>query len=69
MVSKKVDQHGYEKAEVRNWIKLIITYLLMPLVLLIIGWDLAWWQGWLYSLLFVVIGIGSRVFAEKDIRD
>lgn len=65
MVSKKVDQHGYEKAEVRNWIKLIITYLLMPLVLLIIGWDLAWWQGWLYSLLFVVIGIGSRVFAEK----
>ena len=65
MVSKKVDQHGYEKAEVRNWIKLIITYLLMPLVLLIIGWDLAWWQGWLSSLLSVVIGIGSRVFAEK----
>jgi protein-S-isoprenylcysteine O-methyltransferase Ste14 len=65
MVSKKVDQHGYEKAGVLNWIKLILTYLLMPLVLLLIGWDLAWWQGWLYSVLFLVIGIGSRVLAEK----
>ncbi|WP_273565683.1 methyltransferase family protein [Maribacter halichondriae] len=65
MASKKFDQHGYEKAGALNWIKLILTYLLMPLVLLIIGWDLAWWQGWLYSVLFLVIGIGSRVLAEK----
>jgi len=65
MESKKVDQHGYEKAGALNWIKLILTYLLMPLVLLLIGWDLAWWQGWLYSVLFVAIGIGSRVLAEK----
>ena len=65
MVSKKADQHGYEKAGGLQWIKLILTYLLMPLVLLIIGWDLAWWQGWLYSVLFIVIGIGSRVLAEK----
>ncbi|WP_297798278.1 isoprenylcysteine carboxylmethyltransferase family protein [uncultured Eudoraea sp.] len=65
MVSKKVDQHGYEKAGARYWIGLILTYFLMPLVLLIIGWDLAWWQGWLYSVLFLVIGIGSRVLAEK----
>ena len=48
-----------------KWVKLILTYLLMPLVLLLIGWDLAWWQGWLYSVLFLVIGIGSRVLAEK----
>ena len=65
MVSKKVDQHGHEKVGVLNWIKLILTYLMMPLVLLLFGWDLAWWQGWLYSVLFLVIGIGSRVFAEK----
>lgn len=65
MVSKKVDQQGSEKAGVLNWIKLILTYLLMPLVLLLIGRDLAWWQGWLYSVLFIVIGIGSRVLAEK----
>ena len=60
MESKKVDQHGYEKAGTMNWIKLILTYLLMPLVLLLIGWDLAWWQGWLYSVLFLVIGIIIR---------
>ena len=65
MVSKKVGQLGYEKVGALNWIKLILTYLLMPLVLLIIGWDLDWWQGWLYSVLFLVIGIGSRVLAEK----
>ena len=65
MASKTVDQHPYEKAGARFWTRLILTYLLMPLVLLLIGWDLAWWQGWLYSVLFLVIGIGSRVLAEK----
>ena len=65
MVTEKVDQPGNEKAGALNWIKLILTYALMPLVLLIIGWDLAWWQGWLYAVLFLVIGIGSRVLAEK----
>ena len=65
MESKKVDLLGDEKAGALNWIKLILTYLLMPLVLLLIGWDLAWWQGWLYSVLFLVIGIGSRVLSEK----
>ena len=65
MASKTVDQHPFEKEGERFWISLILTYLLMPLVLLTIGWDLAWWQGWLYSVLFLVIGIGSRIFAEK----
>lgn len=65
MASKTVDQPPYEKAGARFWIRLILTYLLMPLVLLTIGWDLSWWQGWLYSVLFLVIGIGSRVLAEK----
>ena len=65
MASKTVIQHPYEKAGARFWIRLILMYLLMPLVLLSIGRDLAWWQGWLYSVSFVVIGIGSRVLAEK----
>jgi len=54
-----------KKAGARFWIRLILMYLLMPLVLLTIGRDLAWWQGWLYSVVFVGIGIGSRVLAEK----
>lgn len=65
MVSRKVDQYGHEESGARNWIKLILVYSLMPLALLIIARDFDWWQGWLYSVLFLVIGIGSRVLAEK----
>jgi len=65
MVSKKVDQNAFKKASPKYWVGLIITHLLIPLVLLISGWDLGWWQAWLYSVLFVVAGIGSRVWSEK----
>ena len=65
MVSKKVDRHSNEKAGARYWMALGMTYLLMPLTLLTSGGDLAWWQGWLFSVLFLVIGIGSRILAEK----
>ena len=54
-----------DKAGIQNWIKLALSYFLMALVLLMIGWDLTWWQAWLYSVLFLSIGIGSRVLAEK----
>ena len=54
-----------EKASPKNWIAVILTYLLMPLVLLACGGDLGWWQGWLYSIFLFGIGIGSRVIAEK----
>ena len=65
MVSKKVDQNAFKTASPKYWVGLIITHLLIPLVLLICGWDLDWWQGWLYSALIVVAGIGSRMWAEK----
>ena len=65
MASKTVDQHPYKKAGAGFWGGLILTYLLLALILLLIGWDLAWWQGWLFSVSFLVIGIGSRILAEK----
>ncbi len=65
MVSKKVDQNAFKTARPKYWVGLIITHLLIPLVLLISGWDLGWWQGWLYSALIVLTGIGSRIWAEK----
>ena len=65
MVSKKVDQNAFKTASPKYWVGLVITYLFILLALLISGWDLDWWQGWLYSVLFLVIGIGSRVLAEK----
>ena len=54
-----------EKARPRHWIGVILTYLLMALVLLACGGDPGWWQGWLYSVWLVAIGIGSRVIAER----
>ena len=48
-----------------QWIRLIITYLLIPLVLLVCGWDLGWWQAWVYALLIVAAGVGGRILAEQ----
>ncbi|MDH3431736.1 MAG: isoprenylcysteine carboxylmethyltransferase family protein [Gammaproteobacteria bacterium] len=48
----------------RQWIRLVAVYLLIPLILLICGGDLGWWQAWLYSLLIVAAGIGGRLWAE-----
>jgi protein-S-isoprenylcysteine O-methyltransferase Ste14 len=48
-----------------QWIRLIITYLLIPLVLLVCGWDLGWWQAWVFSLLIVAAGVGGRILAER----
>ncbi|MCP4177138.1 MAG: isoprenylcysteine carboxylmethyltransferase family protein [bacterium] len=65
MVSKTVDQKAFKAVSPKYWVGLILTHLLIPLVLLICGWDLGWWQGWFYSALIVVAGIGSRMWAEK----
>jgi len=48
----------------RQWIRLVAVYLLIPLILLICGGDLDWWQAWLYALLIVAAGIGGRLWAE-----
>ena len=65
MVSKPVDQDAFKTAIPKYWVRSIITYLLMPLVLLISGGDLGWWQGWFYSVLIVLAGIAPRMWAEK----
>jgi len=41
------------------------VYLLIPLMLLICGGELGWWQAWLYSLLILAAGIGGRMWAEQ----
>ena len=65
MVAKQIDQNELKTANPKYWIGLTITHLLIPLVLLISGWDLGWWQAWLYSALIIVVGLGSRIWAEK----
>ena len=49
----------------RQWIRLVVVYLLIPLILLICGGDIDWWQAWLYSVLIIVAGIGGRMWAEQ----
>jgi len=45
--------------------RIVVVYLLIPLILLICGGELGWWQAWLYSLLILAAGIGGRIWAEQ----
>ncbi|MGX9352213.1 methyltransferase family protein [Shimia sp. W99] len=49
-----------------QWIKLVLVYILIPLTLFACSGDLGWRQAWLYSLLIVVVGIGGRIWAERQ---
>ncbi|GAA0681524.1 isoprenylcysteine carboxylmethyltransferase family protein [Marinobacterium maritimum] len=49
----------------RQWIRVVILYLCIPLVLLVCGGDFDWWQAWLYSVLILAAGIGGRIWAEQ----
>ena len=62
------DADGLEVAPAaspRQWINLVVVYLLIPLVLLACGGDLGWWQAWGYALLIVAVGLGGRIWAER----
>jgi protein-S-isoprenylcysteine O-methyltransferase Ste14 len=65
MLVTTVNREAAQTASTRQWIRLVVAYLLIPLVLFICGGDLGWWQAWLYSLLIVVAGIGGRMWAER----
>lgn len=65
MVSKPDNQKAVQALEPYQWIRLIVTYLFIPLVLLVCGWDFGWWQAWVFSLLIVAAGIGGRIWAER----
>ena len=65
MASKTVDQKAVQIMTSSQWIRLILTYLLIPLILLVCGWDFGWWQAWVFSLLIVAAGIGGRIWAER----
>ena len=65
MVSKSDNQKAVQTASPRQWIGLVVVYLSIPLVLLVCGGDLGWWQAWVYSLLIFSAGIGGRIWAER----
>ncbi|SDZ90911.1 methyltransferase family protein [Microbulbifer marinus] len=65
MSAKAVNKEAAQTASPRQWIRLVVVYLLIPLILLVCGGDLGWWQAWLYSLLIFAAGIGGRIWAER----
>ena len=65
MSSKTVNQKAVQTVSPRQWIGLVVVYLLIPPVLLVCGGDFGWWQAWVYSLLIVAAGIGGRIWAER----
>ena len=65
MSAKTVSEAAAQTVSLRQWIRLVVVYLLIPLMLLICGGDLAWWQAWGYSLLILTAGLGGRIWAER----
>jgi protein-S-isoprenylcysteine O-methyltransferase Ste14 len=65
MSVKTVGEEPAHTVSPRQWIRLVVVYLLIPLILFICGGDLGWWQAWLYSMLFLAASIGGRMWAEQ----
>ena len=65
MSVKTVSEEAAQTVSPRQWIRLVVVYLLIPLILFICAWDLGWWQAWVYSLLILAAGIGGRIWAEQ----
>lgn len=60
------DSHeAHQTSSARQWFRLVVAYLLFPLILFSCSGDLGWWPAWLYSLLIFTAGIGGRIWAEK----
>lgn len=58
------DQKTAQKMSLTQWIRLVLVYLFIPVVLFVCAWDIGWWQAWVYSLLINLVGIGGRLWAE-----
>ncbi|HSB65242.1 MAG TPA: isoprenylcysteine carboxylmethyltransferase family protein [Anaerolineales bacterium] len=65
MASMTVDQKTPQTLPPRIWLRLVIIYLIVPVILFICGWDLGWWQAWVFSVLVFTAGIGGRAWAER----
>ena len=65
MSTKPVREEAAPIASPRQWFRLVMVYLLIPLSLLICGGDPGWWQAWLYALLILAAGPGGRIWAEQ----
>lgn len=45
--------------------RLLLAFVIMLLALWVPAWDLQWWQAWAYTVVFLLAGIGGRLWAER----
>ncbi|SEF61366.1 methyltransferase family protein [Vibrio hangzhouensis] len=64
-MSAKANEQATQTVSPRQRLRLVVVYLLIPLILVICGGDLSWWQAWLYSTLILATGLGGRMWAEQ----
>ncbi len=50
MSAKAENQETVQALTPLQWVRLILTYLFIPLVLFVCGWDFRWWQAWVFSV-------------------
>ncbi len=65
MSANTANKEAAQTASPRQWFRLAVAYLLIPLILFICGGELGWWQAWLYAALILAAGIGGRIWAER----
>lgn len=53
-----------QTATPREWLRVILVHVSIPVILLACGGDIFWWQAWVYCLLIVAAGVGGRILAE-----
>ncbi|MBD1546168.1 methyltransferase family protein [Roseibium aggregatum] len=58
------DPGTVQTATPREWLRVTIVHVSIPVILLACGGDIRWWQAWVYFLLLVAAGVGGRVWAE-----
>ena len=66
MASKAANRRSIQTSGAHEMIRLIVTYVSIPVVLWICAWDLGWWQGWAFSVLIILAGIGGQLWVERQ---
>jgi protein-S-isoprenylcysteine O-methyltransferase Ste14 len=56
-----------KKREVKllYWIRVAMVYLFISFLLFVCAGDLRWWQGWIFTLLILAVGLLGRGWAEQ----
>ena len=65
MASQADDKQTAHTMTLYQWVRLILVYLLIPVLLLVSGGDPGWWPAWVYAVLILVAGIGGRIWTER----